>query len=125
MTMPLLAQTEHFAVGSIEGCEQRRRPIPFVVMGPGLATSAFERQARLRAIQGLDLTLLIQTQHHGPHCSSAARYSGLSSMAGAIRIRSRLLDIRREQNNKGCYLRRATLVLVQVLSSCTSSVRPA
>src|SRR5712691_5652586 len=49
--------------GSIEGCEQRRRPIPFVVMGSGLATSAFERQARLGAIQGLDLTLLIQTQH--------------------------------------------------------------
>jgi len=63
MTMPLLAQTEHFAVGSIEGCEQRRRPIPFVVMSPGLATSAFEGQAQLRAIQGLDLTLLIQTQH--------------------------------------------------------------
>jgi hypothetical protein len=27
MSMPLLAQTEHLAVGSIEGCEQRRRPI--------------------------------------------------------------------------------------------------
>src|SRR5258705_5857342 len=63
MTMPLLAQPEDFAVGSMEGCEQRRRPIPFVVMGSGLATSAFERQARLRAIQGLDLTLLLQTQH--------------------------------------------------------------
>jgi len=30
-------------------------------------------------------------------------------MAGAIRIRSRLLNIRRELNNKGCYLRRTTL----------------
>ena len=63
MSMSLLAQTEHLAVGSVEGGEQRRRPIPFVVMGPGLAPSAFERQARLRAIQSLDLTLLIQTQH--------------------------------------------------------------
>jgi hypothetical protein len=32
-------------------------------------------------------------------------------MAGAIRIRSRLLNIRREQNNKGCYLRHTTLAL--------------
>jgi hypothetical protein len=32
-------------------------------MSPGLATSACERQARLSAIQSLDLTLLIQTQH--------------------------------------------------------------
>src|SRR6266576_4669614 len=63
MAMPFLAQTKHLAVGSIEGCKQRRRPIPLVVMGPGLATSAFERQARLSAIQSLDLTLLIQTQH--------------------------------------------------------------
>src|SRR5438309_10529954 len=31
-------------------------------------------------------------------------------MAGAIRICSRLLNIRRELNNKGCYLRRTTLV---------------
>src|SRR5207245_1346942 len=30
-------------------------------------------------------------------------------MAGAIRICSRLLNIRRELNNKGCYLRRTTL----------------
>jgi hypothetical protein len=57
MTMPLLAQAKHFAVGGIEGGEQSRCPIPFVVMGPGLATSTFERQAGLRAIQGLDLTV--------------------------------------------------------------------
>ena len=63
MTMPLLPQAKHFAVGGIEGGEQSRCPIPFVVMGPGLATSTFERQAGLRAIQGLDLTLLIQAQH--------------------------------------------------------------
>src|SRR5580700_8341403 len=50
------------------------------------------------------------------HCSSAARCSGLSSMAGAIRIRSRLLNIRREQNNKGCYLRRTTLAVYAILA---------
>jgi hypothetical protein len=33
-------------------------------------------------------------------------------MAGAIRIRSRLLNIRREQDNKGCYLRRSPLVVL-------------
>lgn len=62
MSMPLLAQTHHLSIGSIEGGKQCRRPISLVVMGSGLATSAFERQARLRAIQGLDSTLLIQTQ---------------------------------------------------------------
>src|SRR5437588_12576901 len=34
-------------------------------------------------------------------------------MAGAIRICSRLLNIRRELNNKGCYLRRTTLGYVE------------
>ena len=62
VSMPFPAQTEHLAVGTIEGCERRRRPNSVVTMGPRLTMSAFQRQAGLSAIQGL---------HFSSHLDSA------------------------------------------------------
>jgi len=39
--------------------------MPFVIMGEGAATAWLKRQARLGAVQRLDLTLLIDTKDHG------------------------------------------------------------
>ncbi len=42
--------------------KQRRRPVPLVVMGHGAAAALFERQPRLRAIERLNLALLVDAQ---------------------------------------------------------------
>src|SRR5512147_1179017 len=41
----------------VEGGEQRRRPMPLVIMGPSLGLPRPHRQQRLGPIQGLDLRL--------------------------------------------------------------------
>ncbi len=45
--------------------KQRRRSVPFVVVSHGSAAPLLERQAGLRAIQRLDLALLVGTEHDG------------------------------------------------------------
>ena len=63
MAVPLHAAAEHGAVEDIQRREQGSRPVADIVVGhrPGLA--GLERQARLRAIQGLDLALFVDRQH--------------------------------------------------------------
>ena len=53
------------AVGQVEGCEEGCGAIALVVMGHGPAASSLQREAGLCSVQGLDLTLLIQTEHQG------------------------------------------------------------
>jgi hypothetical protein len=48
----------------VEGGEQRRRSVAFIIMGHGGAFARLQRQARLRAIQRLDLAFLVDGQHH-------------------------------------------------------------
>ena len=53
------------AVEHIERSEQRRRPVPLVVVGHGAEPPFLHRQAWLGAIKRLNLRLLIDAQHHG------------------------------------------------------------
>src|SRR5271156_5236614 len=50
---------------NLERGKQGCGAMPFVVMGEGAASSRFERQPRLGAIQRLNLTLLVHAKHHG------------------------------------------------------------
>ncbi len=63
MAMPGPAGGEDFALGHLERGEARGGPLPVRVM-PQRPTAALpERQARLGPVEGLDVTLLIHTQH--------------------------------------------------------------
>jgi hypothetical protein len=59
----LLAKAIDFAVGRIHRDEQGSGAVAFVVVGHGGAASAFQRQAGLGPIQGLNLALLVHAQH--------------------------------------------------------------
>lgn len=49
---------------NVERREQRRRAVAFIVVGAPLGDARRQRQDGLRAVQRLDLALLIATQHH-------------------------------------------------------------
>ena len=49
----------------VEGSEQSRRAMPTVVKRPALGLPWQHRQKRLRSIEGLNLRLLVDAQHHG------------------------------------------------------------
>jgi hypothetical protein len=62
MPVPLLAQADRFSIQSVESCKQRCRAISLVIVGHRARASALQRQARLRAVESLNLALLIATQ---------------------------------------------------------------
>ena len=61
----LHALADDRAVEDIEGREQRGRAVPLVIMGHGLGAALLQRQARLGAVERLDLALFVDRQHHG------------------------------------------------------------
>ena len=63
--MTAVALAEDLAGQHVQRGEQRRRAMPLVVVGHGTAPAWLHRQARLRAVQGLNLALLVHTKHHG------------------------------------------------------------
>ncbi len=65
VAMPLIALSDHPSLQDLQSGEQRGRSVAFVVMRHGSAASLFHGQARLRAIQRLDLALFIHAEHDG------------------------------------------------------------
>ena len=63
MAMAFHAAAEHRAVQDIEGGEQRRGSVALIIMGHGRAFAGLQRQARLRAVERLDLAFLVDGQH--------------------------------------------------------------
>ena len=63
MPVALHASAEHGAVENVEGSEQRRCSMVFVVMGHGATLSGLERQAGLGAVERLDLRYFVDGQH--------------------------------------------------------------
>ena len=67
LLMPVTAHAlaDDLAVEDVEGGEQGRGAVAFVIMGHRAATAALHRQSRLGAVECLDLALLIDRQHQG------------------------------------------------------------
>ena len=64
-TMPLMKLRDEFTGLHVERGKQRGGAMPSVVVRATLDLAGAHRQHRLRAIQGLNLRLLIDTKHHG------------------------------------------------------------
>jgi len=63
MPMTRHAVADHFAVEHAEGRKQGGRAVAFVVVRHRPTAAFLQRQARLGAIEGLDLTFLVDAQH--------------------------------------------------------------
>ena len=64
MPVALHVVPEHLAGKDIQRGEERGGAVALVVMGHGCAAPLLERQARLGAVERLDLGLLVDTKHH-------------------------------------------------------------
>src|SRR5262249_60105574 len=62
--VPRQAFADDEATLHVEGRKQRGRAVPLVVVRHGRGPSLLERQARLRAVERLDLALLVDAEHH-------------------------------------------------------------
>ena len=65
MPMPLLAPRRDFSADHIQRGEQTARSMSYIIMGPGSVAPFAHRQARLRAIEGLNPAPLVHAQHQG------------------------------------------------------------
>jgi hypothetical protein len=65
MPMAPLTLAEHLTRGDVERREQRCGSVADVVVGDSLDVAQAQRQEGLRALEGLDLALLIDTEDHG------------------------------------------------------------
>jgi hypothetical protein len=65
MPVALHATADDLALQHVEGGEQGGRAVALVIVGHGPGPTLLQGQARLGAVQGLDLGLLIDTEDHG------------------------------------------------------------
>ncbi len=65
MPVPGVVLAEYASFDDLQRGKKSGRPMPAVVMGESATASGFERQTGLCALQRVDLTLLIDAQHHG------------------------------------------------------------
>ena len=66
MPMPRKALADDFALQDFQRGEECRCPMSYIIMSERAGTPFLERQTRLRAVQGLNLDLLIDTQNQAP-----------------------------------------------------------
>src|SRR3984957_13008258 len=65
MTMALHVATDDSAVEDVQRGEQGRGAVALVIVRHGAEPTLLQRQARLGAVEGLDLGLLVDRQHDG------------------------------------------------------------
>ena len=63
MAVAILARPEDSAIGDIERGKERCRAVAHVIVSHRASAAFLERQAGLRAVQSLNLALLITTEH--------------------------------------------------------------
>src|SRR5436190_16411725 len=63
VSMPGVALTDDPPLQDLQSRKERGRAVTLVVVRHGPATALLQRQTGLRAVQGLDLTLLIYAEH--------------------------------------------------------------
>ena len=65
MAVALHAAADDGAVENVQCCKQGGGAVALIVVGDGGAAAGLERQPGLGSIEGLDLRLLVDRQHHG------------------------------------------------------------
>ena len=63
--MALHVVADDRSVEDVHGREQGGRPVPLAIMGHGSGAAPLHRQARLGAVERLDLALLVDGKHDG------------------------------------------------------------
>ena len=63
MPVSRVALADNLALQHVERREERRCPVALIVMRHRAAAALFQGQARLRAVQRLNLALLVDTEH--------------------------------------------------------------
>ena len=77
---------DDLAVQHVEGGEQRGRAVAFVVVGHGPGAALLHRQARLGAVERLDLALLIDREHDGMGGRIDVEADDVLELVGELRI---------------------------------------
>ena len=65
MPVALHAAADHLAVEDVESGEEGGGAVALIVVGHGAGTPLLDRQARLGAVESLDLALLVDREHDG------------------------------------------------------------
>src|SRR6201989_3307437 len=64
MPVSLHTAADHLAVEHVEGSEQRGSAVPLIIVGHSYTAPRLDRQARLSAVERLDLALFVDAEHH-------------------------------------------------------------
>jgi hypothetical protein len=80
------AMTDDRAVEHVEGREQGGRAVALVIMGHRATAPRPHRQTRLGAVEGLDLALLVDRQHHGMGRRVDVQPDGVPDLGGEMGI---------------------------------------
>ena len=86
MPMALHAAADHRAVQHVERGEQGGGAVALVVVRHGAAAALLHRQARLGAVQRLDLALLVDRQHDGVGGRIDVEPDDVAQLGGELRI---------------------------------------
>ncbi len=78
MTLPSL---QH-----VQGGEQGGHAVALVIVGHGSGPTLLHRQARLGTVQGLDLRLLVDAEHHGMGGRIDIETDDVADLGGELRI---------------------------------------
>ena len=65
MPVPRHAFMDDMACGDVQGREEGGRAVPLVVVCHGAGSTLLQREARLGAVQSLDLAFLVEGEDHG------------------------------------------------------------
>src|SRR5215213_9453952 len=86
MSMLLHALGDDFARLHVEGSEERRRAVPFVVVRPRASPAPLHREARLGPLKGLDLALLIDAEDDRLLRRVQVKPDNISKLAEELRV---------------------------------------
>src|SRR5260370_42292236 len=92
MAMALHPLTDDLAFENVEGCEQGRGAMTFVVMRQGPGPALLHRQAGLGAVERLDLALLIDRQNNGVVWRTDIEPDGIQANISPLRVLQSAFD---------------------------------
>src|SRR5438552_2251292 len=84
--MPPHTGGENRTIDRVECCEQRGRPVAFVVVCHRSASALLERKSRLRAVERLNLALLIDREHDRSLGRSEIQAHDVFELLGKVRV---------------------------------------